>query len=85
MRGHQASSQQPGYPAADPADGEQTQRLAADMLREAAGLDLTFVRAPASPVAGLLRIAGEVHADSSWSADLWCRPRSAWPPGAGNL
>jgi nucleotide-binding universal stress UspA family protein len=52
-----------GYPAADPAVGEQTRRLAADMLREAAGLDLTFVRAPGGPVAGLLRIAGEVHAD----------------------
>jgi nucleotide-binding universal stress UspA family protein len=37
--------------------------LAADMLREAAGLDLTFVQAPGDPVAGLLRIAGEVHAD----------------------
>ena len=52
-----------GYPVADPAVGEQTQRLAADLLREAAGLDLTFVRAPGGPVAGLLRIAGEVHAD----------------------
>ena len=52
-----------GYSAADPAVGEQTQRLAADMLREAAALDLTFVRAPGGPVAGLLRIAGEVHAD----------------------
>src|SRR5258707_10244786 len=37
--------------------------LAADMLREAAGLDLTFVQAPGAPVAGLLWIAGEVHAD----------------------
>ena len=52
-----------GYPMADPAVGEQTQRLAADILREAAGLDLTFVRTPGGPVAGLLRIAGEVHAD----------------------
>jgi nucleotide-binding universal stress UspA family protein len=52
-----------GYPVADPTVGEQTQSLAADMLREAAGLDLTFVRAPGGPVAGLLRIAGEVHAD----------------------
>ena len=52
-----------GYPVADPAVGEQTQSLAADMLREAAGLDLTFVRPPGGPVAELLRIAGEVHAD----------------------
>ena len=37
--------------------------LAADMRREAAGLDLTFIHAPGDPVAGLLRIAGEVHAD----------------------
>jgi len=37
--------------------------LAADMLREAAGLDLTFVQAPGDPVAGLLRIAEDVHAD----------------------
>jgi nucleotide-binding universal stress UspA family protein len=37
--------------------------LAADMRREAAGLDLTFIHAPGDPVAGLLRIAGQVHAD----------------------
>jgi nucleotide-binding universal stress UspA family protein len=49
-----------GYPVPDPAAGE---RLAAGMLREAAGLDLTFIHAPGDPVAGLLRIAGEVHAD----------------------
>jgi nucleotide-binding universal stress UspA family protein len=48
---------------ADPPVGEQTQNLAADMLREAAGLDLTFVRALGGPVARLLRIAVEVHAD----------------------
>jgi nucleotide-binding universal stress UspA family protein len=52
-----------GCPVADPPVGEQTQSLAADMLREAAGLDLTFVRALGGPVARLLRIAGEVHAD----------------------
>ena len=38
-------------------------RPAADMLREAADLELTFVRAPGRTVAGLLRIAGEVHVD----------------------
>jgi nucleotide-binding universal stress UspA family protein len=52
-----------GYLVADPAVGEQTQDQAADMLREAAGLDLTFVRTSGGPVARLLRIAGEVHAD----------------------
>jgi nucleotide-binding universal stress UspA family protein len=52
-----------GYPAPDPAAGEQAEGLPAGMLREAAGLDLTFVHAPGDPVAGLLRIAGEVHAD----------------------
>jgi nucleotide-binding universal stress UspA family protein len=52
-----------GYPAPDPAAGEQAEDLAAHMLREAAGLDLAFLHAPGDPVAGLLRIAGEVHAD----------------------
>jgi nucleotide-binding universal stress UspA family protein len=52
-----------GYPVPDPAAGEQAEGLAARMLREAAGLDLTFIHAPGDPVAGLLRIAGEVHAD----------------------
>jgi nucleotide-binding universal stress UspA family protein len=52
-----------GYPVVDPAVHEQTENPAADMLHEAAGLDLTFVRAAGGPVAGLLRIAGEVHAD----------------------
>ena len=52
-----------GYPAPDPAAGEQAEGVAAGMLREAAGLDLTFIHAPGDPVAGLLRIAGEVHAD----------------------
>jgi nucleotide-binding universal stress UspA family protein len=45
------------------AAGEQAEGPAAGMLREAAGLDLTFIHAPGDPVAGLLRIAGEVHAD----------------------
>jgi nucleotide-binding universal stress UspA family protein len=52
-----------GYPGPDTAAGEQAEGLAAGMLREAAGLDLTFIHAPGDPVAGLLRIAGEVHAD----------------------
>jgi nucleotide-binding universal stress UspA family protein len=52
-----------GYPVPDLAADLQAGGLAADMLREAAGLDLTFVQAPGDPVAGLLRIAGEVHAD----------------------
>jgi nucleotide-binding universal stress UspA family protein len=52
-----------GYPVPDPAAGGQAEGLAAGMLREAAGLDLTFIHAPGDPVAGLLRIAGEVHAD----------------------
>jgi nucleotide-binding universal stress UspA family protein len=52
-----------GYPAPDPAAGEQAEDLTAEMLREAAGLDLAFVHAPGDPVAGLLRIAEEVHAD----------------------
>jgi nucleotide-binding universal stress UspA family protein len=43
-----------------PAAGATT---AASMLREAADLDLTFMHAPGNPVAGLLRIATEVHAD----------------------
>jgi nucleotide-binding universal stress UspA family protein len=38
-------------PVPDPAADEQP------------GLDLTFIHAPGNPVAGLLRIAGEVHAD----------------------
>ena len=50
------------YPVPDPAAGQQAEDLA-NMLREAAGLDLTFIRAPGNPVAGLLRIAAEVHAD----------------------
>jgi nucleotide-binding universal stress UspA family protein len=52
-----------GYLVPDLAVGEQVEGLAADMLREAAGLDLTFIHTPGDPVAGLLRIAGEVHAD----------------------
>jgi nucleotide-binding universal stress UspA family protein len=52
-----------GYPVPDPAAGEQVEGLAADMLREAAGLDLAFMHAPGDPVAELLQIAGEVHAD----------------------
>ena len=43
--------------------GSQADGLAADVRREAAGLDLTFIHAPGDHVAGLLRIAGEVHAD----------------------
>ena len=43
--------------------GSQADGLAADVRREAAGLDLTFIHAPGDPVAGLLRIAGELHAD----------------------
>lgn len=35
----------------------------ATMLCEADGLDLAFMHAPGNPVAGLLRIATEVHAD----------------------
>jgi nucleotide-binding universal stress UspA family protein len=46
-----------------PAADDRTEGLAAGMLREAAGLDLTFIHAPGDPVAGLLRIAAEVHAD----------------------
>jgi nucleotide-binding universal stress UspA family protein len=56
-----------GYPVPDPGVGGQSEGLAdglaADMRREAAGLDLTFIHAPGDPVAGLLRIAGQVHAD----------------------
>jgi len=52
-----------GYPVPDPYVGGQAEGLAADIRREAAGLDLTFIHVPGDPVAGLLRIAGEVHAD----------------------
>jgi nucleotide-binding universal stress UspA family protein len=52
-----------GYLVPDLAVGEQVEGLAADMLREAAGLDLAFMHAPGDPVAELLQIAGEVHAD----------------------
>jgi nucleotide-binding universal stress UspA family protein len=45
-----------------PAAGQQAEDLAS-MRRVAAGLDLTFMHAPGNPVAGLLRIATEVHAD----------------------
>ena len=63
MRGRRYRGSRCGYPVPDPAAGEQAEGLAAGMLREAAGLDLTFIHAPGDPVAGLLRIAGEVHAD----------------------
>ena len=41
----------------------QAEGLTAEMLTEAAGLDLAFVHAAGNPVAELLRIADEVHAD----------------------
>jgi nucleotide-binding universal stress UspA family protein len=40
-----------------------TGQLVAAMLREAGDLDLTFVDAAGEPVAQLLRVAREVHAD----------------------
>ena len=52
-----------GYLVADPAVDEQAEDLAAEILRQAVGLDLAFIRASGRPVAELLRIAGEVHAD----------------------
>jgi nucleotide-binding universal stress UspA family protein len=51
-----------GHPVPDPADGQQSEDLA-NMLGEAGGLDLTVMDAPGNPVAGLLRVAAEVHAD----------------------
>ena len=50
------------YLVPDPAVGEQAEDLA-KMLREAAGVDLTFVHAHGNPVTELLRIAEGVHAD----------------------
>jgi nucleotide-binding universal stress UspA family protein len=45
------------------AAAEQAGYLLADLLCEAGDLDLTFIDAPGDPVAELLRIAREVHAD----------------------
>lgn len=51
------------YPEMDLATTEQAKALLAEMLHEAADLSLTFIRATGDPVAELLRIAEEVHAD----------------------
>lgn len=53
----------PGYLALDLAATRQAGHLLAEMLCEAADLDLTFVDAPGDPVTELLRVAREVHAD----------------------
>ena len=56
-----------GYPVPDPGTRqpveEQAIEVLAEMLHEAAGLSLAVIHAPGDPVAELLRIAREVHAD----------------------
>jgi nucleotide-binding universal stress UspA family protein len=51
------------YRVMDFAVSDHAAGLLAAMRNEAAGLDLAFIHAPGDPVAGLLRIAEEVHAD----------------------
>ena len=52
-----------GYPVLDLAANEQAEDLLSEMLNEAGDLNLSFIHANGDPVAELLRIAGEVHAD----------------------
>jgi nucleotide-binding universal stress UspA family protein len=49
--------------AVDLVGGEAGRRLLTELLREADGLELTFIDAPGDPVDELLRVARDVHAD----------------------